>query len=189
MADLKRFELNRPEYGIYMNELAFGGTAINTIGFLLRFPTIAPETLRAAVDRVIAAVPVFGLAFDEKAPCLIAMERREPCVIGTEMSPEEAVAAWEMLTESPMGGKTYAFCVGALTGGGSYLTARFHHIILDGYDMCKLVRRILDELAGTPTADAGTLTRYVPASPTRRRSGTSGSNISSTPTMSRRFFP
>ena len=165
MADLKRFELNRPEYGIYMNELAFGGTAINTIGFLLRLPTIAPEALRAAADRVIAAVPVFGLAFDEKAPCLIAMERREPCVIGGAMSPEEAAAAWEKLAESPMGGKTYAFCVGALTGGGSYLTARFHHIILDGYDMCKLARRILDELAGTPTADAGTLTRYVPAEP------------------------
>ncbi len=165
MADLKRFELNRPEYGIYMNELAFGGTAINTIGFLLRLPTIAPETLRATADRVIAAVPVFGLAFDEKAPCLIAMERREPCEIGTAMSPEETAAAWETHAESPMGGKMYAFCVGALTGGGSYLIARFHHVILDGYDMCKLARRILDELAGTPTADAGTLTRYAPAEP------------------------
>ena len=165
MADLKRFELNRPEYGIYMNELAFGGTAINTIGFLLRFPTVAPETLRAAADRVIGAVPIFGLAFDEKAPCLMETERREPCARGAELSPEEAAGAWEALSERPMGGKTYAFSAGALTGGGSYLTARFHHVILDGYDMCKLVRRILDELAGTPPEDAGALTHYVPAEP------------------------
>lgn len=165
MADLKRFELNRPEYGIYMNERAFGGTAINTIGFLMRFPTAAPETLRAAVDRVISAVPVFSLAFDEKAPCLIETERREPCALRTAMTPEEVAEAWEALAESPMRGKTYEFCVGAMTGGGAYLTARFHHIILDGYDMCRLSRRILDEFAGTPTADVGTLTRYAPAEP------------------------
>ena len=51
MAELKRFELNRPEYGIYMNEKAFGGTAITTIGFLMRFPEIKADKLQSAVDR------------------------------------------------------------------------------------------------------------------------------------------
>ena len=167
MADLKRFELNSPEYGIYMNERAVSGTAINTIGFLMRFPTVEAETLRAAADRVIQAVPVFGLAFDDQpgSPGLVETGRREPCIGGAALSSEETDAAWDTLSARPMGGKSYEFRVGSLIEGGAYLIARFHHIILDGYDMCKLARRILDELAGERTEALGALSRYAPPEP------------------------
>ncbi|MBO4360834.1 MAG: hypothetical protein J5822_08145, partial [Eubacteriaceae bacterium] len=167
MADLKRYTLNRPEYGIYMNELALGGTSINTIGFFMRFPTLAPETLRDAADRVIQAVPVFSLtlAGQPGSPCLQETAQREPCQRGEALTAQEAAARWETLAESTLDGKMYAFCVGPLTDGGAYLMARFHHILLDGYDMSKLARRILDELAGTGVEDVGPLTRYAPAEP------------------------
>lgn len=165
MAELKRFEWNRPEYGIYMNERAFGGTAINTIGFFMRFPVISPEVLCAAVDRVIKAVPVFDLMLTEQdgSPCFTSTGRRKLCGLGTALPAEEAAAEWERLAAAPMNGEMYEFRVGKLTGGGSYLTARFHHIILDGYDMCKLARRILYELMGARTEEIGGLTRYMPA--------------------------
>ena len=38
----------------------------------------------------------------------------------------------------------------SLQGGGSVLMMRLHHMILDGFDMCKIVRAILDTLAGQP---------------------------------------
>ena len=67
MAPLKRFERNRPEYGIYMNKLAFGGTAIDTVGFPMRFPIVAPEASvhkdygidRLPADLNLLTIPVF----------------------------------------------------------------------------------------------------------------------------------
>lgn len=168
MADLKRFELNRSEYGVYMNERAFGATAINTIGFLMRFLSVTPEALCAAVDRVIGAVPVFALALAEQAgsPCLVEVNgQRELCGTGKMLSPEGAASEWETLAATPLDTRMYEFRAGALTDGGAYLMARFHHIILDGYDMCKLARRILDELAGMPSEDPDALTRYAPPEP------------------------
>ncbi|MBR3630528.1 MAG: hypothetical protein IKN55_08685, partial [Oscillospiraceae bacterium] len=68
MSEVKilQFPLNRSEYGIYMNETAFPGTAINTIGFMMKFPTIDIETLCKATDHVVRSLPVFGTSFSVK---------------------------------------------------------------------------------------------------------------------------
>ncbi len=151
MSDLKRYELNRSEYGIYMNERAFRGTAINTVGFLLRLPSVSVEELCAVIDRVIEEIPPFGLMLSEQGgePCLVRKdEAREKCRKMGTMSAEDAAAEWDDLSVRPMGGKMYEFRAGALTEGGSYLIARFHHIILDGYDNHRIIQRILDLLSG-----------------------------------------
>ncbi|MCR4646223.1 MAG: amino acid adenylation domain-containing protein [Oscillospiraceae bacterium] len=155
MSDVKRvrsFPLNRSEYGIYMNERAFPGSPINTIGYMLRFPTIAPENLHKAADSLIDAVPAFrsGFAVENGEPVIYELTAPpQRCRLSdTPMTVWEASDIWERRTTETLDGGMYDMQVFPLKGGGSVLMARFHHIILDGYDMCKTVRFLLDVLSG-----------------------------------------
>ena len=148
----RRYPLSRSEYGIYMNERAFPGSAINTIGFMLRFPTVTMAELCLAADQVIDAVPIFGCRLIEEngTPMLEWSPARPAHTVcsRTPLTTWEASDVWEQRAASPITDGMYDLTVHPLKGGGSVLMARMHHILLDGFDMCKLVRCLLDAVAG-----------------------------------------
>ena len=148
----QHFTLTRSEYGIYMNERAYPGSAINTIGFMLQFPTVPAVELCKAANQVIDAVPIFGNCLIEEngQPMLQRLsERPAHCILTrTPLTTWEASDVWEKLTANSIASGMYEWTVSPLKGSGSVLMARMHHILLDGFDMCKLVRSILDSVAG-----------------------------------------
>ena len=109
MANMMQFPLNRSEYGIYMNETAFPGTAINTIGFMLRFSTIGADALCKAADQVIDNLPVFGARFAVKnGKPMIEWSEERPSHCRRSRPPMtdwEATDTWERLTAEPLDNK------------------------------------------------------------------------------------
>ena len=97
----RRFPLSRSEYGIYMNERAFPGSAINIIGFMLRFPTVTMAELCLAADQVIDAVPIFG--------CRLIEENGAPMLEWSPARPAHTVCSRTPLTtwEAVPGEKKY----------------------------------------------------------------------------------
>ena len=151
-AGILRFPLNRSEYGLYMNELAFPGRAINTIGFMLRFPALSRIDVCSAADQVIRALPIFRerLVTEEDQPFLEwSPEPPDLCLLSdVPLTVQESSEIWEQVSQEPIPDQQYEWTVSPLAEGGAVLMARMHHALLDGYDMCRLVQLILDAIGG-----------------------------------------
>ena len=126
---------NPSRRSMLMNETAFPGSAVNTIGFSLNLPQTDADVLFRAVRLASSGVWPEG---DEQFRYSL-----------TDTMPRaRADAEWETLAETPMGGLLADFRVSPIDEGGSRLCARFHHVLLDGYAMCLYAQRVLDAVNG-----------------------------------------
>ena len=150
----KNGALNLSQKEIVMAQQVRPGSARNTISLKLHLPECAPQTVKAAADRVLKSADIFSarlcqqdrrgiwhMAYGQQ-PCICRvceaytlaqaknrMEKLDRVAMDMEKQPCEAV-------------------VMPLAEGGSYLYVRFHHAIIDGYGMSLFVQKVLDAMEG-----------------------------------------
>ncbi len=142
-------------YGIWLNERAFPGEAVNTIGFSLYLPDCDAQKGKEAADRLLTKAAVFHMRMRREADACV-LEKTESCAgsrMGELLKKEEADRLWERLSQEPFREKLYEFQVFPVAEGGSFLIVRFHHILIDGFSMCQIAQGFLNELAGRADAD------------------------------------
>lgn len=145
---MKKMKLNQSGYGIWMNEKAFPNEAINTIGFLMHFPEHGAERVADALNHVIDRIALWNikLNIEGETPFLEKEESNEKCEIGGELSKKEAEVLWTEKSQKSMSDRTLKAEVYSITEGGSSLFVLFHHVLMDGYSMCRIAQAVLDEL-------------------------------------------
>jgi len=141
---------NRSQRGIWMNEAAYPGSAINTIGFRMYFPSLDARRVSGAAEAALKDVDTLKLTLDAGSLQLCPGFDAPECPVLEKISFDAAQAEWSGLSEKAMGGALCRFTVRDVYEGGCFLTALFHHIIVDGRAMCLIAQRIADAVNGKP---------------------------------------
>lgn len=145
---MKKMKLNTSRYGIWMNEIAFPDEAVNTIGFQIYFPEHGEKEVRNAADDLLAETALFHMciSMEEGEPCLTETAEDRRCGTGGELSLEEAEFLWEEQARTKLAPGGCQAAVYPVREGGCCLIMLFHHVLLDGYSMCRTVQHLLDTL-------------------------------------------
>ncbi|MBQ7678405.1 MAG: amino acid adenylation domain-containing protein [Butyrivibrio sp.] len=149
-----RRALSLSEYGMWMNEQAFPGEAINTIGFRVMLPTHSMETAERAAREVVDRTALFHVRCTEEegVPYLVFDPAVQPDWSHMEEMPrEEAEEVWEREQKKHLQPAHTRLILMPLAEGGSCLIALFHHLVIDGHSLCQVGQMILDRLIGAET--------------------------------------
>ena len=165
------YELNRSRESMMQNETAFPGEAVNTIALRMYFPRCGAEDVARAVEETVKHTGVFGLRLEKQETGAFVLRdsgtgaffgpgsRKESgvCRIEPETTREEAEAFCRRLEREPFRGFPDCLLFEArvipAAEGGTVLSFRFHHVLLDGFSMCQIAQRILDVLNGEALKD------------------------------------
>lgn len=145
--------LNLSQTQILMAEQTCQGSARNTISLKLYLPDHAPQKVKEAADIVLDSADIFTASLSRREGEWIFSRRGRKiseCRIETERSEELAEEYMAVMDRQPLNIERclYQAEVIPLSGGGSFLYVRFHHVIIDGYGMSLFVQKTLDVLAG-----------------------------------------
>lgn len=153
---MEKERIDQSRQGIWMNERAFPGQAVNTIGFSLYLPEHNAEKVKKASDRLIEKALIFHTKMRKTSDSFLleASDSCRYCDYGELLTKEDAAKRWKEIAELPMGEELYELQVFPVENGGCFLAVRFHHILIDGYSMCQIAQGILDELGGKTDSGA-----------------------------------
>ncbi|MCR4585687.1 MAG: amino acid adenylation domain-containing protein [Lachnospiraceae bacterium] len=147
----KRLALNRSRQAMMMNDMAFPGSAINTVGFRLDFTEDIEDKLEEAVRTVIERAVLLHMEYEEENGEAYLRDTGKP-VCGLVKSVlenrAEADRLWEKKTEQYLKPGSWLAEVYGFKEGGCCLFFLIHHVILDGYTAMQLAQLFLSELDG-----------------------------------------
>ena len=166
----RAIELNRSRKSMLQNEAAFPGEAVNTIAIRMDFPGRGAQAVCHAVDQVTEHTGVFQLRLRKNETGALVLAdagtgaafysggpKSGHCITEEKKSREQAEERCRQLEAEPFPGFPDCALWEAraipVTEGGTLLSLRFHHVLLDGYSMCQIAQRILDALSGEETED------------------------------------
>ena len=145
--------MNKSQIAIIESELAYPGSAINTISLKLHLPECSPENVQQAVNKVVSASDSLRGKLTLKADLCsfsVSSEKPIPCKIRGKKSLERVKEIAEELDAEAIDITTalYEATVFPLEEGGSFLYIRFHHVVIDGYGMCLFAQYVMNVLEG-----------------------------------------
>ena len=151
---MKRTDLNLSQKEIAMSEaMALGKNSVNTISVKIELPTFASETVKGALNGVLASADVFSAKLDTSGDAWGLLYGATPVsfsrVVAT-MTKDEAHRYMEASDRLPMDitNELYLAEIIPLVEGGCIVYVRFHHIIIDGFGMSLFAQKVLDVLGG-----------------------------------------
>lgn len=148
-----RVKLNQAQKEMFNSERVYGKYALPVISVKLGLADFSAEQVMEAAGQVLESADIFRAAlYVEGDKAYFVPDEREirPCVLGEEMTKEEAAAYMERRDRMPLAfpEELYGAEVLPLREGGAILYVRFHHVIMDGYGMSLFAQRALDALMG-----------------------------------------
>ncbi|MCR5503012.1 MAG: amino acid adenylation domain-containing protein, partial [Lachnospiraceae bacterium] len=147
--------LSQSEYGMWMNEQAFPGEAVNTIGFRLYLPEHEAGEVCEAADWVIKETALFHLQLvteDNEVYLSENPQKDSHCILGKTVTLEEANALWDSEQKRSLAPAETKVLLRPVQEGGSFLIALFHHLVIDGHSLCQIGQMILDRISGDRTS-------------------------------------
>ena len=157
----REIHLSLSRKSMMQNEEAFPGEAVNTIAVRMYFPQCGAQSVCRAVDQVTEHTGVFRLQLTKDAAGALVLtdsgECAAFCMSEDRKTRREAEEFCRRLEAEPFRGFPdcglwEARAIPVLEGG-TLLSLRFHHVLVDGYSMCQTAQRILDALGGEETEE------------------------------------
>ncbi|MCR5251289.1 MAG: amino acid adenylation domain-containing protein [Lachnospiraceae bacterium] len=153
---MQKRKLSASEYGIWMNEEAFPGEAINTVGFRLYLPESKVEDIQKTVDEVLEKTAAFRLK--------VVRENEEVCVtedplkqyhalVGRRISIDDAEELWEKECKKPLEPAGVKVMIRPIEEGGGFLIFLFHHLLMDSHSFCQMAQMVLSGLDGESVSE------------------------------------
>ncbi|MCR5118659.1 MAG: amino acid adenylation domain-containing protein [Lachnospiraceae bacterium] len=134
-----------------MNDMAFPGSAINTVGFRLDFSESIADKLEKAVRTVTEKTVLLHMAYVEEDGDAYLKDTGAPVCEVVSRSIEnkaEADSLWEKETEQHLDPGTWKAEVYDFRQGGCCVFFLIHHVLLDGFTAMQLAQLFLCELDG-----------------------------------------
>lgn len=149
----KKAELDRSQSEIVMSEEVFPNSALNTISVTMFFEKFSAEEAARACDMVLESADVFSAALVKENNSYFFCPRSKAikkCSVSSPKTREEAEAHIAKLDRQHMDFPRELYSAEAfdIAEGGSALTLRSHHVLMDGYGMSVFAQRVTDVLEG-----------------------------------------
>lgn len=144
--------LNRSRQAMMMNDMAFPGSAINTVGFRLDFSEDLADKLEKAVRTVIDKTVLLHMSYeeDDSGEAYLKDTGAPVCEVVSSVleNKAEADVIWEKKTEQYLKPGTWTAEVYEFKEGGCCVFFLIHHVLLDGFTAMQLAQLFLSELDG-----------------------------------------
>ena len=146
--------LTQSQKEIMASEMAYPGSAVNTISIRLHLPDTDTIQTQAAVIAVLSESDIFSaeLCRDDSEWCFLPRPQKGAHCEITEIKKISGAESYVKAQDTlPLlfPKELYQAQIIPLHEGGSIAYIRFHHIIIDGYGMCLFAQRVLDFLENT----------------------------------------